>query len=221
MQNVDAPSPTRIPGRFQGGRRARGRGPKGAGALSQALPSSGCARALLSLGLFPDRQWRVRELMREANLSSSQVATELDRLERLGVVERHQAAGGVCYTLKTQGAPWRSAFTVLRCYATPTEVLKHALAPLAARIAHARLFGSFARGAQREDSDVDVLVVGNDLNRQAVTANCLAASHLLGRDVNPVVFSTREWDDMVVAGHPFAASVLGSPSIPVTEGVAA
>lgn len=203
--------------RRQPSHQPRRRGPKGSGALAQALPSTGCARLLLSLSVFPDRSWGIRELMREAGLSPGQASTELARLIRLGVVKKETSAGRPRYTVVTQSEAWRSYFAVLRCHASPGEVLTHALAPLRNKVERACIFGSFTREEQRDDSDVDVLVIDDHSNGRAVTSNCLAAAHILGREVNPVTLTSRQWESMVAAGHPFAASVLNTNTVPLVE----
>ncbi len=99
----------------------------------------------------------------------------------------------------------------------PVETVRDALAPLAAQIRTAFVFGSAARGGLRSGSDVDVLVVG-DAPFSSV-ANALAAAQTrLGRNVNPTAYSPAEFRDKVRAGHHFLTVVLQEPRLFVLGG---
>ena len=76
--------------------------------------------------------------------------------------------------------------------ATVVEVLRTALGPLTTRIQCAFIFGSVARGAETEGSDIDVLVIGEVGFGEIVDVFYLPQS-ALGREINPMVFSVEEW----------------------------
>jgi predicted nucleotidyltransferase len=75
------------------------------------------------------------------------------------------------------------------------DVLRRALRPEEERIAVAFLFGSFARGEQRESSDVDVMVVTKEdgLTVDDVAGLLSKAQEELGREVNPFVLGAGEF----------------------------
>jgi predicted nucleotidyltransferase len=88
------------------------------------------------------------------------------------------------------------------------DVLREALAPLAAGISVAFVYGSVARGEERRASDVDLLVVG-DASFAAVAQALAPAQRRLGREVNPTVFTPAEFRQKLTAGHHFLRSVTG------------
>jgi predicted nucleotidyltransferase len=53
------------------------------------------------------------------------------------------------------------------------------------------VFGSIARGKERGDSDVDLLVIG-DLGLRDVARALQGVTEKIGREVNPHVLSPRE-----------------------------
>ena len=73
------------------------------------------------------------------------------------------------------------------------------------------MFGSVARGQETGGSDVDVMLIGDLGFREAVELlhPCQAT---LGREVNPKLFSTREFTDKA-ATEPFLIDVLAKPKI--------
>ena len=82
-----------------------------------------------------------------------------------------------------------------------------ALGPLAGQIDVAIVFGSIARGGERRESDVDILVVGTISFADVVTA-IGKTQEKLGREVNPVVYPPDEFRRKLAAGHHFLSSVL-------------
>ena len=71
------------------------------------------------------------------------------------------------------------------------EAVRDALEPLADRLVLALLFGSVARGTETAASDIDLLLVSDDLTLEAVYAAVAGAEDLLGRRVNPTVYTSR------------------------------
>ena len=96
-------------------------------------------------------------------------------------------------------------------------MLRDALAPLDDQIRAAFVFGSAARGELRNESDIDLLVVG-DAGFDAV-ANALApAQERLGRDVKPTVYPLAEFRRKVEDRHHFVTAVLREPRLDVIGG---
>ena len=73
------------------------------------------------------------------------------------------------------------------------------------------VFGSVARGEAREESDVDVLLLGEEIPRRELGRTLLEASALLGRDVNAVRYTRAEFADEAARGESFARRVARGP----------
>ena len=68
-----------------------------------------------------------------------------------------------------------------------------ALAPIADRLKLAVLFGSIARRADTAASDIDLLLVSDELTLEAVYGALAPAEALLGRRVNPTLYTSNEF----------------------------
>jgi predicted nucleotidyltransferase len=71
--------------------------------------------------------------------------------------------------------------------------LRTALSPLAKRIRAAFVYGSVAKGTDRAASDIDLMVIADELDYADVFSALQAAEGTLGRTVNPNVMSLAEW----------------------------
>lgn len=87
------------------------------------------------------------------------------------------------------------------------DALQDALEPFAGRIRVAFIYGSFARGEECTDSDVDVLVVGN-LEFAAVVSALGPVQERLGREINPTVYPPHEFRSRLARGHHFLKGVM-------------
>jgi len=108
-------------------------------------------------------------------------------------------------------------FAELRGLAVKTfglvEPLRTALEPLADRIAAAFVFGSVAKGTDRASSDVDLLVLSDDLAYADVYATLEQAEIVLARPVNPTVFTRAEWRRKRRARDSFASRIASQPRL--------
>ncbi len=86
------------------------------------------------------------------------------------------------------------------------------MAPLADQIEVAFVFGSFAQGKERQDSDVDVLVVGKATSAD-VTAAIGPAQEQLQREVNPSVYPPEEFRAKLAVGHHFLKNVMAGGKV--------
>jgi len=92
------------------------------------------------------------------------------------------------------------------------DALRSALSPLERDIKVAFIYGSIARGEQKQRSDVDLLIVGS-VPFSEVAANLEHGQKVIGREVNPTVYSTAEFRARMRETNHFLTSVLNGPKI--------
>ncbi len=170
-------------------------------------------RALLGLlyGL-PDRAYYLREIVAQLGAGMGQVQRELRRLTQAGILRRFEQGRHVFYQAE-QRCP---VFDELRALVAKTvagaDHLRHALTELEDRIAVAFVFGSVARGDDRAESDLDLLVVG-DVSLQEVVTSIDSVQRTFGREINPIVYPTEELRAKLEGGHHFLTTVLADEKI--------
>ena len=91
--------------------------------------------------------------------------------------------------------------------------IKEALAPLVENIVFAGIFGSYARGEARPDSDVDGLVIVDGISSIPVHGALYGVEESVGRPVSGSVYDTRTFRELREEGSGFVHSVLTSPLI--------
>ena len=71
--------------------------------------------------------------------------------------------------------------------------LGEALAPLSDRIEAAFIYGSVASGKDRADSDIDLMVIADELDYPTLFEAVQAAEYQLDRPINPNLMTPQEW----------------------------
>ena len=143
----------------------------------------------------PTERHHLRALAALTGISSGTLHTTLKRLERAGLVRRIDGKPLVFYQAPVHDTRLAPLLDLFRREGELVADLRAALEPFAKQLKYAGLFGSYARGEDRADSDIDVLVVGpgNSIKVQAALAP-VARKH--GRAINAAVFSDRAFAKM-------------------------
>lgn len=183
-----------------------------AGAASLLFPAAYRRKVLSLLLLNPERRLHVREIARLTGTTAGTLNKELRRLQEAGLLESERVGNQVRYSANRGHPIYPELAGILRKSVGLADVLIEALAPLADRIEAAFVFGSMARGTESADSDIDLLIVGA-VEFGSVVDALQAAQQRLGRDINPKVYSLREWKSMLRSGDSFAVEVMARPRI--------
>lgn len=96
---------------------------------------------------------------------------------------------------------------------TLTEPLRGALSPYFHSIKSAFVYGSVAKGTDTERSDIDLMVVGDNLNLSELYSAAHDAEMKLGRQVSPTFLSQEEWQRKVSQKGSFVHRVSTLPKI--------
>jgi predicted nucleotidyltransferase len=76
----------------------------------------------------------------------------------------------------------------------------------------ALIYGSVAKNVEDMRSDVDLLVIG-DVDLDALHDAIGSAEKSIEREINPTVFSRKDWIARIKKKQAFALDVLGAPKI--------
>jgi predicted nucleotidyltransferase len=181
-------------------------------ALSAVLFPVYRRRVLGLLLLAPDEALHGREIARRTDLPSGTVIRELNRLTDAGLLKREKRGNQSLYSADRTCPVFEEVAGMLRKTSGAADVIASALAPLSDRIETAFIYGSFAKGAARAGSDIDVLIVGAvDLGSVVEILHPVQIS--VGREINPKIFSPREWNTKLKAKNAFVMELRANPKI--------
>lgn len=186
---------------------------RGGTSIADALLTKTQQRVLLLFFGQPDRSFFKQELIDRAESGSGAVQRELARLVDSGLVTVSRIGSQKHYQANVE-AP---VFEELRGIVTKTiglaDPLRAALGPLAKRIDLALVYGSVAKGNDRAQSDIDLLVVGNGVTLEDLFTRLGPVEKRLGRTISPTLYTHEEFVRRRRAGNAFLQKVLGGEHI--------
>ena len=103
----------------------------------------------------------------------------------------------------------RSLCKTVGLHAPIRDVLK----PLEDRIAFAAIYGSVAKHTDTATSDVDLLVVSDELTLEALYAALAPAEETLARKINPTLYTSREFERRPKARSAFLKRLLAGEHV--------
>ncbi|MDZ4128672.1 MAG: transcriptional regulator [Hydrogenophaga sp.] len=170
-------------------------------------------RVLAVLFGAPDRSFYANELIAIAQSGTGAVQRELAGLCNAGLITARKQGNQKHY----QANAASPVFAELRGLVLKTmglgDVLRAALAPMAPAIQRAFVFGSMASQQDTAQSDVDLLIVSSSLRYGEVFGALEAASHTLGRTVNPTIYTPEEFERRAAQDNAFVTRVMQQPKI--------
>ncbi len=187
--------------------------------ISSALFTDSQSRLYVWLFGQPDRAYHLNELRRLTGLGSASLQRELNRLATAGLVDA-QAVGNLRrFQANPQSPVYAELVTLTRKTLGTVPVLRDALQPLQPNLQSAWVYGSVAKQADTASSDIDVMLVGNDLLLSQVLATLEPAEAQLGRKINPSCYSLQEFERRRAEPDSFVNRVLSQPTLLLTGNV--
>lgn len=180
--------------------------------LSSTLFPGYRRRVLGLLLLHPEEALHGREIARRTGLPPGTLTRELKRLADVGLLNCERRGNQLAYSANRQSPIFEELAGILRKTSGLADVVAEALEPLTDSIDVAFIFGSVARGTETQGSDVDLMIIGSVDFGMVVDALHLAQRQL-SRDINPKVFTPRDWRNRLQGRDSFLREVVASKKL--------
>jgi predicted nucleotidyltransferase len=186
---------------------------------------SGLADALFTrtqqavLGLLfghPERSYYLSEIIAHARVGRSGVQREVARLRQAGLIERQVIGNQTHYRANRQSPVFLELAGLIRKTTGLADPLRESLRVLEGRTRVTAIFGSVTRGADTATSDLDLLVVSDSLTLEELIRALEPAERAIARRINPVMYTTEEFQRRRARNAPFLAKLLASDPVVLT-----
>jgi predicted nucleotidyltransferase len=184
-----------------------------ASGVADALFSKVQQRVLAVLFGNHSRSFYANELIALAGSGTGAVQRELAQLEAAELVTVTRIGNQKHYQANTAAPIFEELRGLVLKTSGLVDVLRSALAPIAAQIEIAFVFGSLANATDTAKSDIDLLVVGERLAYAELFAALEPASMRLKRTVNPTLYTRSEIDKRIRAENSFIKRVFAQPKL--------
>ena len=181
--------------------------------LADALFTATQQRVLGALFGQPDRSFFVTQIMELAGSGRGAVQRELERLLKGGLVTVRMMGTQKHY----QANPDSPVFGELRGIIQKTVGLagpiREALESMTGFIDLALIFGSVAKRTDTSSSDIDLLIVAEDVRLEDVYKTLIPVEEVLARRISTKLYTPAEFRERLDKGNAFVERVLAGPVI--------
>ena len=166
------------------------------------------------LGLFfnnPDDKFYLREIARHIGKDAAGIKRELDNLVRIGLLAKEK--GGVQeYYFANKKSPIFSGKKRLIFKTTGAQgAMKASLSRLKG-VQAAFIYGSYAKGTEKEDSNINLMVIGQ-ANITELNDMVMSLEEKLQREIDYLVFDEQEYRKRKELKDPFIRELLKGKKI--------
>lgn len=165
-------------------------------------------RLLATLFGQPERTFYVNELMRLADSGTGAVLRELASLAAAELVTVNRRGNQKHYQANAKSPLFPELRAIVAKTSGISERLRLALEPLSQRIAWAMMYGSTAKGTLHGSSDVDLMIIADDLTLETIYKSLATAEEEIGRKINPTVYTREEFRRRKATHSTFLTKVL-------------
>ena len=162
--------------------------------IADALFSESQSRLFRWLFGQPDRSFHLSELRRLTGLGSASLQRELRKLSEAGLVSSERVGNLRRFQANPKSPVFSELVTLTRKTLGIEPMLREALLPLVPRLRAAWVYGSVAKQTDTAKSDIDVMMIGENLVLGEVLEQLLPLETELGRKINPTCYSPAEFE---------------------------
>ncbi len=159
--------------------------------LEELLGSKARVIILKTFLLDLERDFYQREISTITNLPIRAVQREVERLVKIGLVEKQIRGNRKYYRCRRDFPIFEELKSIILKTVALGNVLKDYLQKKKEKIELAFIYGSFAKGEENISSDIDLLLVGNITSKEA-SMLLSPAKNSLRREINFIVYDEKE-----------------------------
>ena len=175
--------------------------------IQDALFSSVQQRVLGILFGQPDRRFQGAELIRLINSGTGAVHRQLTNLAASGLVNVKQVGNQKHYQANPDSPVFDELCGLIRKTVGMREPLQRSLESLEDQIDVAFVYGSIAKGTDTAKSDIDLMLLGDNLDYIRVFDAIQKAEAILHRRISPNLSSLKEWRKRIEGKNPFILNI--------------
>lgn len=183
--------------------------------IANALFTNSQARVLRWLFGHSERSFHLSELRRLTGLASASLQRELNRLAETGLIHSERVGNLRRFQANPQSPVFHELIALTRKTLGIEPMLREALQPMESRLRVAFVYGSVAKQTDTAQSDIDLMLVGEQLRLSDVLDLLIPLETELGRKINPACYTPAEFERRRAEADSFVNRVLAQPILPL------
>lgn len=181
--------------------------------IGDALFTKTQQRVLALLYGQTDKSFYLNKIVRAVDMGRGAVSRELTKLTKSGLLTVQRQGNQNHYQANKSNPIFIELKQIVQKTFGIADLIRNALQPILPAAEQAFIYGSVAKGEDHANSDVDVLLVGEDLSYGTIMQTLEAVEQKLQRTINPTIYTPAEFAKRVEDSQNFIIRVLEQPKI--------
>jgi predicted nucleotidyltransferase len=155
-----------------------------------------------------DKSFYMNEIVRLADMGKGTVRRELDKLMTAGLLTINKQGNQNHYQANAENPIYTELQSIVKKTFGVVGVLNFALHTILPIVDYAFVYGSVAKGTEHASSDIDLMLVAEDLSYTDLMEALSIAEKQLGRSINPTIYNKQEMHKRIKQKQSFITRVL-------------
>lgn len=161
----------------------------------------------------PECSFYAKQLIRSTGSGSGAIQRELKRLEASGLINALWQGNQKHYQANPDAPIFNELCSIARKTFALADPVHECLKSLKGDIIAAFIYGSVAKQAEHAGSDIDLLVVSNEVSYGQLMSVLAPVESQLGRRINPTLYAPEEFQQRLSQKSSFLMRVMEQPKI--------
>jgi len=159
----------------------------------------------------PNKKYYLRELERILDFSVGNIRRELIKLESTGLFLSENKGNLVYYSLNQSYLLFKELNSIILKTSGVPKIIQNILEKFKG-ISQAFIYGSFAKGEEREGSDIDLLIIG-EVDEDKLIEEMGKLERKIQREINYAIYGKEDFKKKKEGGNPFILDILKEKKI--------
>ena len=181
--------------------------------MGDALFTKAQQKVLALLFGQTDKSFYLNEVVRHAAMGKGVISRELSKLCAAGLLVVTKQGNQNHYQANPHAPIFNELKQIVKKTMGVAGALQLGLAALLPQLEHSFIYGSIAKGEEHAGSDVDVMLVGENLSYTQILELLEPVEAQLQRKINPTIYTPIEFAERLAQGQSFLSKVMAQARI--------
>jgi len=181
--------------------------------IGDALFTKTQQRVLALLFGQAEQSFYLNQIVRFANIGKGSVTRVLDKMLSAGLINSFKLGNQTHFQANSHSPVFQELRGMVKKSFGVHGIVSASLHSIQHQIQLAFIFGSVAKGQESSASDIDLLVVSDELTYSDIMQVLKSAEKELERTINPTIYSAKEFKQRVDNNKTFIKRVMEQPKL--------
>lgn len=161
----------------------------------------------------PDTTFYLNQIVRQAGIGKGTIKRELEKMTTAGLLTVKHIGNQKHYQANSSAPIYHELVAITRKTFGLADVIRQTLEPIKESIEFAFIYGSIAKATDTASSDIDLMIIGNNLAYADIMNFLIPTETELQRTINPSIYNSSDFNDKLQQGNSFITRIITQEKI--------